>query len=115
MSNFKNLKVTRSLKAKGSLNCGQKAVVQATNNNTAVTINSASGKITMNSITSSSNSFTVNNNKVDANSIILLTFMSHVQWAPILTVSGVGNGVFTINLDAVTGTVEIPVIGFLVC
>ncbi len=110
-----HLKVNHHLEVDGHLNFGDRAVTQLTSNTTGVTCNSASGVITMFAPVNTTSSFIVTNDKVKASSVILVSFMSFVRFAPILSISDVSDGFFTINVDVATGTTITPVISFLVC
>ena len=82
------------------LNVTKSSVTQLTNITTAVTINSSAGVITTVSSTLASNSsatFTVNNSKVEADSIVL---------ANVCDYDGTGNPVLHIN-DVAAGSFKI--------
>lgn len=80
------------------------AVTQITSAATAVTLNKMCGQITTVALTTAAaaeTSFVVNNSKVDANDVIVLSTTYAGAGLPFLSVSAVGAGVFTINISNV--------------
>lgn len=119
------LGVTGALSAVGSVNLGQGAVTQLTSNATGVTINSASGKITMFAAlaTVTSASFTVTNSSVVSGSSILLTAgvagQNSLDAGVTLTcfANNITSGSFSLQVynTSVTSATHTAVISFLVC
>lgn len=95
-------------------------VTQATNRSTGVTLNAASGQITMNSTSLAAGadvSFVVTNNKCTANSVPVVAIKSMATGLPSATVTTVADGSFTItvtNLDGATADTTADVINFIV-
>ena len=95
-------------------------VTQLTSRTTGVTLNKATGAITLVSATTTAgtfSSFTVTNSEVAANDVIVLNFASAAtadKYA--LTVTAVGAGSFRIQIYniAAVGVAEAPVINFAV-
>ena len=88
------------------VNITKSTVTQLTNITTAVTINSSAGVITTVSSTLASNtsaSFTVNNSKVDANSVVLANVSNYSGTGnPVLHIHSVSAGSFQIVLRNVS-------------
>ena len=104
--------IKHHLEVDGHCDFGQKRVVQQTSLTTPVTINSASGIITMFGAISAEQStpFTVVNNKVHANSVVLVSFMFALPHPASVCVATVSDGSFTVIVNS---TSTAPVIGFL--
>ena len=116
--NHRNYEIN-NLKIKGSLNFKKCHINQTTSNNTSVTINGGSGLIKMSSIInlSTTNNFTVCNDKVHEKSIIILSLMNDSVPILYLSVSNVRKNRFNINVNNPNGspTGEIPTIAFIIC
>ena len=82
-------------------------VTQATNKSTAVTINNVCGQITLNAASlgaTTTVAFTVNNNTVSANDVVVVNIKSGATASSYqLNVGTVTNGTFTIELRNYTG------------
>lgn len=80
------------------------AVTQITNASTAVTLNKHCGQITTVALTTAAaaeEAFVVNNSKVDANDVIAVSTTYAGAGKPVVFVTNVGSGVFTINISNV--------------
>lgn len=80
------------------------AVTQITNAATAVTLNKVCGQITTVALTTAAaaeEAFVVNNSVVDANDVIVLNTTYAGGGKPVVFVTNVGAGVFTINISNV--------------
>ena len=109
----------------GALNFGDSTVTQLTSNTTAVTVNSASGRITMFAPlgATSTASFVVNDSTVRSSSTIILTIgmqgQTSVDVGPLFTVfaNNIQNGSFSIQVQNNSGTpaTHALTISFLVC
>lgn len=80
------------------------AVTQITNSATAVTLNAASGQITTVALTTAAaaeEAFVVNNSLVDATDVIATSTTYAGAGKPIVFVTNVGAGVFTLNITNV--------------
>lgn len=112
------------LKVDGHLYFGQVKVTQLTSNTTAVTANGASGAVTLSGVIANATtaSFVVNNNKVHAGSIVLVSLMydgGATSTAANLSVYAhtIAENQFSIRVvnDGITSTPVAPVVSFLVC
>jgi hypothetical protein len=116
-----------AIPAPGSVNVGDATVAQATNVNTAVTINGASGVITTQSASTAAVSaevgFTVTNSAVASTSVVLARVVAysgtyHTNGQPDCEVTAVSGGSFNIRIvnrdtaNALSGTMKLH---FLVC
>ena len=114
-----NVTFNRSVKVKDHLNLGRKVVTQTLNNNNQVTINSSSGIITMNSIIPPSTTYHINviNNKVQRDSVILLSLMNDDVPIVYLSATSVIDGMFVLNVNNPNGapTAKVQSISFLIC
>jgi hypothetical protein len=93
------------------------AVTQGTSRTTGVTINTPAGAITLFSAAGSPTpaTFTVTNNKITANDVVVLSVKSGATNNYSFNVSAVTNGTFNIKFWAQTGTaVDAPVVNFVV-
>ena len=113
-------KIRHHLEVNGHLNFGQKVVTQLTSNTTPVTINSASGAITMHTVlpymSEETTAFIVHNNKVHAESVILVSFMCALPHPTSVCVSTITEGSFAVTINCGPGTESVvPVIAFIVC
>lgn len=86
-----------------AVNLGQVTVTQATDINTAVTANGSSGVITTVSATTThgeTDSFVVNNSTCTSTSVVVATLCGYTgtNLPPMVTVSSVGSGSFTVNI-----------------
>lgn len=80
------------------------AVTQVTNATTAVTINKPCGQITTVALTTAAaaeEAFVVNNSLVDANDVIVVNTTYAGGGKPVVFVTNVGAGVFTVNISNV--------------
>jgi hypothetical protein len=80
------------------------AVTQITSSSTAVTLNKFAGQITTVALTTAAaaeEEFTVNNDKVDANDVIVLSTTYAGAGTPILSVKGVAAGAFKVVISNV--------------
>lgn len=95
-------------------------VTQATNRSTAVTLNTYSGQITMNSASLAAGAevtFQVNNSKVTANDVVVANISFSSTGTPVVSVTQVENGSFTLtvtNLHASTADTTADEITFVV-
>ena len=86
----------------------QGSVTQLTDKSTAVTLNTSAGKITMNNAalaTATNASFTLNNNKISANDIIILTIAGGLATPGTYNVfaNTIGSGTVSITLRNISG------------
>ena len=86
----------------------QGSVTQLTDKSTAVTLNTSAGKITMNNAslaTATNASFTLNNNKISANDIIILTIAGGLANPGTYNVfaNTIGSGTVSITLRNISG------------
>ena len=80
------------------------AVTQITNAATAVTLNTVCGQVTTVALTTAAaaeEAFVVNNSTVDANDVVAVSTTYAGGGKPIVFVTNVGAGVFTINISNV--------------
>lgn len=80
------------------------AVTQATSAATAVTLNKYCGQITTVALTTAAaaeEAFVVNNSKVDANDVVVVSTTYAGAGKPVVFVTNVGAGVFTVNISNV--------------
>ena len=83
------------------------AVTQITNAATAVTLNTVCGQITTVALTTAAaaeEAFVVNNSNVDANDVIVVNTTYAGGGKPIVFVTNVGAGVFTVNITNVSAS-----------
>lgn len=107
---FSNLTAQRL--TSGSISLGKALATQLTSVTTSVSINASAGKITTFSATAAANggshTFTVNNPKVSASSVVVASVSSYAGTGiPVVQVGSVGSGSFTlkvINVDSHDGT-----------
>ena len=105
----KNVKIEGNLKVQGKLNFGQGTTTQITSSTTSVSVNSASGVITLMDDANVRSEFVVVNNHVTAGSVVILT-PSNPGIQP--CVKSVSDGSFTISTNTFTTGQKIY---FLVC
>jgi hypothetical protein len=107
---FANLRVAGLLvKAAGGVGLGYGtgaggAVTQLTNASTGVTLSKYCGQITTVALTTAAaaeEAFVVTNTKVDANDVIAVSTTYAGAGKPVVFVTNVGSGVFTINISNV--------------
>ena len=117
-----HVKVEHHLTVEGHLNFGDGTVTQLTSNTTPVTVNSASGVITMNALVGANSvtPFTVFDTKVKNGSVVLLSLMTVPTTAVnptaiALIASNVSAGQFTVTVTSTVATTVPVSIGFLVC
>lgn len=101
--------IVQSATGANATNLGQVTVTQATSITTAVTANGSSGVITTVSSTTTPNStdsFTVNNSACTSTSVVVASLCGYTgsNLPPIVTVSGVSNGSFTVNVTNINST-----------
>lgn len=80
------------------------AVTQITSASTAVTLNKYCGQITTVALTTAAaaeEAFVVNNSKVDANDVIAVSTTYAGAGKPVVFITNVGAGVFTVNISNV--------------
>lgn len=108
-----SLALTGNLTVNGATNLGVATITQGTSRTTPVTINSTAGVITTNATASGAANtvltFTVNNNRVTANSVVLLTIAETTTVPTYARVSTTAAGSFNISyaysvLDIATST-----------
>lgn len=83
------------------------AVTQITNSATAVTLDKVCGQITTVALTTAAGAeeaFVVNNSNVDANDVIVVNTTYAGGGKPIVFVTNVGAGVFTVNISNVSAS-----------
>lgn len=98
------LAVTSSTAPLGYATGAGGAVTQATNASTAVTLDKPCGQITTVALTTAAaaeEAFVVNNSLVDANDVIVVNTTYAGGGKPIVFVTNVGAGVFTVNITNV--------------
>lgn len=89
------------------------AVTQATSASTAVTLNKPCGQITTVALTTAAaaeEAFVVNNSLVDANDVIAVSTTYAGGGKPIVFVTNVGAGVFTINISNVAAAAALDAV-----
>lgn len=89
------------------------AVTQITSASTAVTLNKHCGQITTVALTTAAaaeEAFVVNNSKVDANDVIAVSTTYAGGGKPVVFVTNVGSGVFTVNISNVAAAAALDAV-----